>query len=92
MKLLKIWRRLGVDEVLLEAYKRNVVLSGLSAGAICWFRYGSSDSRKFANPNAGLIKIKGLNLFNALYCPHYDVEIDRKPHLKELMRKTQELH
>jgi dipeptidase E len=87
-KMLRVWRRSGVDEMLLEAYRRGIVLSGLSAGAICWFRYGSSDSRKFSNPDAGLIKIKGLNIIDALYCPHYDVEEDRKPHLKELMRKT----
>ncbi|MFC1953334.1 Type 1 glutamine amidotransferase-like domain-containing protein [Chloroflexota bacterium] len=53
LKMLKIWRNLGVDKILHEAYERNIVLSGLSAGAICWFRYGSSDSRKFANPDAG---------------------------------------
>jgi len=88
LKMLKIWRKYGVDKVLLEAFQRDVVLSGLSAGAICWFRYGSSDSRRFSDPNAVLIKIRGLNFVNALYCPHYDTEKDRKPHLRELMRKT----
>ncbi|HUV44509.1 MAG TPA: peptidase E [Dehalococcoidales bacterium] len=88
LKMLRIWRRLGVTEVLLEAYQRNIVLSGVSAGAICWFKYGSSDSRRFATPHAGLIKIRGLDLVNALYCPHYDTEEDRRPHLRELMEKT----
>lgn len=40
------------------------------------------------NPNAGLIRVRGLNLVNALFCPHYDTEANRKPHLKELMKKT----
>ncbi len=88
LKMLKIWRKVGLDELLIEAYKKGTVLSGISAGAICWFRYGSSDSRKFANPDAGLIKIRGLNLVDGLFCPHYDVEADRRPHLKELMRKN----
>ncbi|MFH1382187.1 MAG: peptidase E [Chloroflexota bacterium] len=88
LKMLRIWRGLGVDNVLHEAYGRGVVMSGLSAGAICWFKYCSSDSRKFANPNAGLIKITGLNFIDALCCPHYNTEADRKPHLKALMRKT----
>ncbi len=42
----------------------------------------------FTNPNAGLIKVRGLNLINALICPHYDTEEYRKPHLKDLMNKT----
>ncbi len=86
--MMKVWRKLGVDLALEEAYKRGIVLSGVSAGAICWFKYGSSDSRKFANPDAGLIKISGLNFINALCCPHYNAEEDRRPHLKELMKKT----
>jgi dipeptidase E len=88
LKMMIAWRKYGVDLALIEAYKRDIVLSGLSAGAICWFKYGSSDSRKFANPDAGLIKIRGLNFINALYCPHYNAEEDRRPHLKELMKKT----
>ena len=87
-RMMRIWRKLGVDKVLRKAYGKGIVLSGLSAGAICWFRYGSSDSRKFANPDAGLIRIQGLGFINALVCPHYDVEEDRKPKLKEIMKKT----
>ena len=88
LKMMIAWRKYGVDDIMVRAYKSGIVLSGLSAGAICWFRYGSSDSRKFADPSAGLIKIRGLNFVNALYCPHYNTEEDRKPHLKELMKKT----
>ena len=88
LKMMIAWRKLGVDVALEEAYRRNIILSGLSAGAICWFKYGSSDSRKFSNPEAGLIKVSGLNFINALCCPHYHNEEDRRPHLKELMRKT----
>jgi len=46
---MKIWRRFGVDFLLKKAYQKGIVCSGLSAGAICWFRFGSSDSRKFIN-------------------------------------------
>ena len=88
LKMMKAWRKLGVDAALEEAYRRNIVLSGLSAGAICWFKHGSSDSRKFTNPEAGLIKVSGLNFVSTLCCPHYHAEEDRIPHLKELMRKT----
>ncbi len=88
LKMMIAWRKLGVDAILEKAYKRNIVLSGLSAGAICWFKYGSSDSRKYANPEAGLIKVRTLNFINALCCPHYHTEADRRPHLRELMKKT----
>ncbi len=88
LRMMKLWRKLGVDLLLREAWERNIVLSGLSAGSICWFRYGSSDSRKFTNPKAGLIRVTGLGLLGALHCPHYDAEQDRKPHLDQLMRKN----
>ena len=44
MKMLKAWRKKGVDKLLKKAYGQGIVLSGLSAGAICWFAYGCSDS------------------------------------------------
>jgi dipeptidase E len=91
LKMLKYWRKHGIDEILHKASKRNIVLSGVSAGAICWFKSGCSDSRKFNNPNAGLIKIKALNFIPALYCPHYDLEEDRKAELKKLMKRTTEI-
>ncbi|UCC16068.1 MAG: Type 1 glutamine amidotransferase-like domain-containing protein [Dehalococcoidales bacterium] len=88
LRMMKLWRKIGLDKILLEAYEKGTVLSGLSAGAICWFRYGSSDSRKYKNPQASLIKVRGLNFINGLFCPHYNVEADRKPHLKALMRNN----
>jgi dipeptidase E len=88
LRMMKRWRKTSLDRILMEAYEKGTILSGLSAGAICWFRYGSSDSWKFKNPEAGLIRVRGLNLINGLFCPHYDVEPDRKPHLKNLMRKN----
>ena len=88
LKMMKVWRKSGVDKMLRQAYERGIVLSGLSAGSICWFRWGNSDSRRSINPRAELIKVSGLGLINALHCPHYDFEKDRKPDLKKMMRKT----
>jgi dipeptidase E len=87
-KMIRIWKRTGTDVILKQAYENGIVLSGLSAGAICWFRWGNSDSRKFHNPSANLIKVSGLNWINALYCPHYDFEQDRRPQLFKMMMKT----
>lgn len=88
LKMMNVWRKYGVDKILVKAGEKGVVLSGVSAGAICWFRSGSSDSRRFTDPKADLIKVNGINLVPALFCPHYDLEKDRKPDLKHLMEKT----
>ncbi len=88
LMMINRWKKLGVVRLLKEAGKKGKVLCGPSAGAICWFRQGNSDSRKFRNPKARLIKVAGLGLINALACPHYDVEKDRRPELKEMMKKT----
>jgi len=89
LKMMKLWRKLGVDKLLLEAYSKGVVMSGLSAGSICWFRYGNSDSARFGkNKKASMIKVKALGILPFLHCPHYDVEVGREASLKEMMKKT----
>jgi dipeptidase E len=86
LKMIGLWKRLGLLALLHKAAKRGQVLAGTSAGAICWFAAGNSDSRKYKNPKAGLIKVTGLGLVDAMACPHYDVEKDRKPELKRMTR------
>ena len=88
LKMMTHWRRLGIDKLLHQAHKRGTMLSGISAGSICWFAYGNSDSRKFKNPEADLIRVTGLGFIPALHCPHYHKEADRKNSLKEMTRKT----
>jgi dipeptidase E len=90
LRMMNLWRQLGVDKYLDKARKRGAVLCGLSAGAICWFRQGNSDSRKFKdNSNKTLIKVTGLDYADLLMCPHYDVEKHRQPSLKAMMKKMQ---
>lgn len=89
LRMMMLWRRLGIDRYLNQARKQNTVLAGLSAGALCWFRYGNSDSRKFSDPdNNTLIRVSGLDFVRAACCPHYDVESRRRPALKAMMKKT----
>ncbi len=87
-KMLRVWKSYGLDKILKKAWDKGVVLSGLSAGSICWFRAGTSDSRRFNNPAADLIKVSGLGFIPATHSPHYDVEKDRRPGLKKIMKKT----
>jgi len=62
LRMMRIWRKQGVDKILQLAYKKGIVLAGLSAGAICWFRYGNSDARKFKNPDPANSKTLQLRL------------------------------
>ena len=88
LMMMRVWKKFGVDKILTQAYEKGIVLSGLSAGSICWLKWGNSDSRKLANSKADSIKVSGLGLINALHCPHYDIEKNRKNDLKKMMRKT----
>lgn len=89
LRMMKLWRQLGIDRLLDKARKQGAILAGLSAGAICWFRWGNSDSRKFSNPDDdSLIRVRGLGFVNALCCPHYNGERHRQPALRDMMQTT----
>ena len=85
---MKIWRKTGFDAVLREAYEAGIVLCGLSAGANCWFEKSHSDSRRFTTPDAPFIFVKGLGFEKGIFCPHYDVEADRRPDLLKKIGKN----
>lgn len=87
LKMMKLWRRLGVDTLLRKAWQRDVVLCGISAGAICWFTSGCSDSRKFSSPhNWKHILVRGMGLHDIMLCPHYHAE-GREAAFAEMVRK-----
>jgi len=92
LRMLRIWRRLGVDTLLRRAYGKGVILSGLSAGAICWFRYGSSDSRRFmknGKQETVLMRLSGLGLVPLTLSPHHIREKKlRESGMEEIMRRT----
>ena len=88
LRMMNTWRKMGVDKALKQAHERGIVLSGLSAGSICWFSYGNSDSRKFSSGSDKLVKVTGLGLIDALHCPHYDTELHRQADLKRVMKTT----
>lgn len=88
LKMMRCWRELGVDKILREAYEKGIVLSGISAGAICWFSFGNSDSSTRIKKEGLMIKVRGIGLVKILFCPHYDVEKQRRPELKKMMKNT----
>ncbi len=85
-KMMRVWKKYGVDKALKKALDKNIVLSGVSAGGICWFDGGNSDSRRKNNPRADLIKVQGLGFIKAIFSPHYKSDDSRRAHLKKIMR------
>ena len=79
--MLAIWQAHGVDAILREAWLAGVVLAGLSAGAICWFRHGVTDS--FGTDLTAMEG--GLALLEGSFCPHYDSQALRRPRYHELV-------
>lgn len=87
LRMMNLWRKLGVDTLLQQAWKSGKVLCGTSAGSICWFTSGNSDSRKDNNPAADYINVTALGFIDAMNCPHYDSESDRKASFKKMLKK-----
>lgn len=86
--LIRKWKQLGIDKLLRQAYERGAVMSGLSAGAICWFRYGTSDSRMLTDPTfKDYIRVSGLGWFDLTLSPHHLKERKRKPALIKQIKK-----
>lgn len=79
--MLAIWRLHGVDELLREALDSSVLLAGSSAGGICWFEAGVTDS---FGPQ--LEQMDCLGFLPGSFCPHYDDEELRRPRYHELVR------
>jgi dipeptidase E len=79
--MLAVWRVHGVDRMMHEAWERGVILTGVSAGMICWFECGVTDS---FGPLAALRD--GLAFLPGSACPHYDGEKDRRPTYQRLVR------
>lgn len=87
LKMVKLWKKLGVDKILEMARDKGIVLSGLSAGSICWFKYGHTDSLRFHNPKKWrYIRMRGLGFINATHCPHYRAE-KRKKDFQKMIKK-----
>jgi dipeptidase E len=77
---LAIWRTHGFDETLREAWETGVLLTGWSAGMICWFEHGVTDS---FGPE--LASMECLGFLPGSACPHYDGEERRRPVYTELV-------
>lgn len=71
---MELWKKHGIDNMLTNAMRRGKVMTGISAGAIAWFREGFSDSKKYEAPEGSpweFTTVKGMGHIDALATPHY---------------------
>jgi peptidase E len=82
--MLAVWREWALDRHLRAAWEHGVVLGGASAGSICWFEHGLTDS--IAGP---LTPLACLGFLPGSNCPHYDSEPARRPAYQRLVARGQ---
>ncbi len=81
--MLAVFREWGLDKVLINAYKSGKILAGVSAGAICWFEKGVTDS--WAH---GLRVMECMEVLEGCCCPHYDGEKNRRPSVMKFIEEN----
>ena len=87
LKMMRRWKFLGVDRALRAAHRRGAVLSGVSAGAICWCDNGHSDSmRGYGHDPFDYIRVSGLGFVAGTLCPHYH-HTDRRADFIRMIRR-----
>lgn len=74
LNMLAIWKAQGIDVALKKAYDKGTVMGGGSAGSLCWFNGGTTDSRP-----GNLSIVEGMAFIDKSHCPHYNSEPTRRP-------------
>ncbi len=80
--LMALWREWGLDAIIGKAYQKGILLAGISAGSICWFEQGVTDSTP-----GKLSPLNCLGLLKGSNCPHYDSEINRRTSYHQLLKE-----
>ena len=80
--MLAVWKEWKLDKLLIKAYNKGTVLAGVSAGAICWFDTGITDSWA-----SNLNYIDCMGVLSGSCCPHYDSEKDRRPSVHKFIEQ-----
>jgi dipeptidase E len=79
--MLALWREWKLDVILRKAWEKGIVLSGISAGALCWFEEGVTDSI-----SGTLTRLPCMGFLPGSHCPHYDSESGRRGAFHQLIK------
>jgi len=82
--MLAVWKEWELDKILKNAYKKGTIMSGVSAGAICWFNKGITDSWK---DHQAILPC--MSFVKGICCPHYDEEPERIPYVKKILKNKE---
>ena len=80
--MLAVWQEWKLDKLLLKSYNNGKILCGVSAGAICWFEQGITDSWA-----SNLNVMDCLGFLPEMACPHYQEEKDRRPDVHKMLKQ-----
>lgn len=69
-RLMDVWKNIGFENILVEAIKKNIVVFGISAGAICLFEKGFIPPKKFSTKKWEIVE--GFGLIKGMVAPHYN--------------------
>ncbi|MDR0696519.1 MAG: Type 1 glutamine amidotransferase-like domain-containing protein [Christensenellaceae bacterium] len=85
--LLKVFNQTGIIDKIKEAYNSGVIITGVSAGAICWFREFFSDS-EILTGSTEYVRMKGLSVLNGFAVPHYN---ERQAEFNSIMSTSEDI-
>ena len=80
--MLAVWKEWKLDKLLIKAYQKGKILCGVSAGSICWFSKGITDSWA-----SNLNILDCLSIIDGCSCPHYSGELDRRPSVHSFIKE-----
>ena len=83
--MLEKWKEAGIDKLVKEAYERGVIIAGLSAGAICWFKDMYTDSPSVTGEESYAL-FPGADYLDGVCCPHF--ELREKDYVEALKKST----
>ena len=84
LNMMAIWKAQGIDVALRKAYEAGVLMCGASAGSLCWFENGTTDSRP-----KELSVVQCLGWLKHSHCPHYNAEEQRRPLYHKLIQSKE---
>ena len=79
LNMMGIWKAQGIDSILRKALDKGIILAGGSAGSICWFQNGTSDSRPVK-----LSVVDGFSFLPYSNCPHYSDSLRREFYYQQI--------